>query len=75
MISRSNITENQVENVSIALCVNVTRRFFFKKTVNLLYYPDMFDAPSVLSEMHLETSMFCFCKTSFISFTVLLLQN
>ena len=32
MISRSNITENQVENVGIAPYMNVTRRFFFKKS-------------------------------------------
>ena len=64
MISRSNITENEVKK-GIAPCVNVTRTFFFKKSCKSIIPPYMFDAPSVLLEMHLETSIFCFCKISF----------
>ena len=62
MISRSSITENQIENVGIEPCVNVTGDSFSRKAVNPLYCPVIFDAPSVLLEMHLETSMFASAK-------------
>ena len=41
---------------------DVTGDYFSRKAVNPLYCPVMFDAPSVLSEMHLETSMFASAK-------------
>ena len=71
MISRSNITENQVENVGIAPYTYECDQEipFSRKAVNPLYCPDIFDAPSVLSEMQ------NICTVGDANVYVLLLQN